>query len=148
MKRYKIKELSINKLEYGSGAASCAYDGSTRYVRITDIDEEGSLGDDIVSPNIVDEKYVLSDGDILFARSGATAGKTYCYRIRDGRCMYAGYLIREVPNQSIIRPDYLYYFTRSPQYKRFVQSNMKVVAQPNINAKQYGDLELDVPSLA
>ena len=147
MKRYKVRELSLHKLEYGSGSASCPYDGVTRYVRITDIDEEGNLGTDIVSPNTVDEKYVLSDGDILFARSGATVGKTYRYRSSDGRCIYAGYLIRVVPNQSVICPDYLYYFTKSPRYRRFVQSSMRVVAQPNINAKQYGELELAVPAL-
>ena len=147
MKRYKLKELSLSKLEYGSGAAACEYDGKTRYVRITDIDNEGNLGTDVVSPNSVDDKYLLNDGDVLFARTGATVGKTYLYRSSAGRCIYSGFLIRVVPNQEIIRPDYLYYFTKSPQYKGFIQSSMKVVAQPNINAKQYGDLEFNVPSL-
>ena len=147
MKRYKLKELSLSKLEYGSSAAACEYDGKTRYVRITDIDNEGNLGTDVVSPNSVDDKYLLNDGDVLFARTGATVGKTYLYRSSAGRCIYAGFLIRVVPNQEIIRPDYLYYFTKSPQYKGFIQSSMKVVAQPNINAKQYGDLEFNVPSL-
>lgn len=147
MKRYKLKDLSISKLEYGSGTAACEYDGDTRYVRITDIDSTGNLGDDIVSPNCVDEKYILNDGDVLFARTGATVGKTYRYHEKDGRCLYAGFLIRVIPNQKIIRPDYLYYFTKSPQYNNFVQSSMKVVAQPNINAKQYGDLEFNVPKL-
>lgn len=148
MKRYKLKDLSIGKLEYGSGAAACEYDGSTRYVRITDIDSNGKLGNDIVSPNYVDEKYILNEGDVLFARTGATVGKTYRYHGNDGRCLYAGFLIRVIPNQKIIRPDYLYYFTKSPQYNSFVQSSMKVVAQPNINAKQYGELEFNVPELA
>lgn len=147
MNRYKLRDLSLNKLEYGSGAAACDYDGNTRYVRITDIDNDGNLGSDIVSPNIVDEKYLLMDGDILFARTGATVGKTYLYQSKAGRCIYAGFLIRVVPNQELIRPSYLYYFTKSPQYKGFVQQSMKVVAQPNINAKQYGDLEINVPSL-
>lgn len=147
MNRYKLKDISLSKLEYGSGAAACEYDGKTRYVRITDIDNEGNLGTDVVSPNSVDDKYLLNDGDVLFARTGATVGKTYLYRSSAGRCIYAGFLIRVVPNQKIIRPDYLYYFTKSPQYKGFVQSSMKIVAQPNINAKQYGDLEFNVPSL-
>ena len=147
MNRYKLKDISLSKLEYGSGAAACEYDGKTRYVRITDIDNEGNLGMDVVSPNSVDDKYLLNDGDVLFARTGATVGKTYLYRSSAGRCIYAGVLIRVVPNQKIIRPDYLYYFTKSPQYKGFVQSSMKIVAQPNINAKQYGDLEFNVPSL-
>lgn len=48
MGRFKLKDLSLNKLEYGSGAAACAFDGNTRYVRITDIDDDGELGTDIV----------------------------------------------------------------------------------------------------
>ncbi len=147
MAKYKLKDLALNKLEYGSSSASCVYDGITRYVRITDIDNEGNLGNDIVSPIFIDEKYILNDGDVLFARSGATVGKTYRYRNIDGRCLYAGYLIRVSPNQNVIRSDYLYFFTKSTQYKDFVENNMKIVAQPNINAKQYGNLELDVPTL-
>ena len=102
---------------------------------------------DVVSPNLVDEKYLLYDGDVLFARTGATVGKTYLYKQKDGKCIFAGFLIRVVPNQELIGPEYLYYYTKSHQYKAFVQSSMKVVAQPNINAKQYGNLELNVPSL-
>ena len=147
MARYKLKNLSVNKLEYGSGAAAKSFDGVTRYIRITDIDENGCLNDDMVSPNVIDEKYLLHDGDILLARTGATVGKTFRYRKNDGRCIYAGFLIRVIPNREIIRPDYLYFFTKSPQYKQFVRKSMKVVAQPNINAKQYGNLELNVPCL-
>ncbi len=147
MSRFLLKELVTNKLEYGSGSAATSYDGETRYVRITDIDGQGRLGKEIVSPSNIDEKYLLNDGDILFARTGATVGKTYLYHTTDGRCIYAGFLIRAVPNMDLIRSDYLYYYTKSPQYKRFVNNSMKVVAQPNINAKQYGDLELEVPDL-
>ena len=148
MARFKLKDLSTNKLEYGSGASACEYDGKTRYVRITDIDNDGQLGRNVVSPNYIDEKYILNDGDVLFARTGATVGKAYRYKPSDGRCMYGGFLIKATPNPELIRADYLYYFTKSPQYKSFVQRSMKVVAQPNINAKQYGNLELEVPPLS
>ena len=147
MARYKLKDLSLTNLEYGSGAATIPYDGKTRYVRITDIDDQGKLSSDFVSPSSIDDKYILNDGDILFARTGATVGKSFRYHTSDGRCLYAGFLIRVVPNQLLVRPDYLWFFTKSPKYKTFVQNSMKVVAQPNINAKQYGDLELYVPSL-
>ena len=147
MRRYKLKELSLKKLEYGANVAATNYDGYTRYIRITDIDEKGELGKEVVSPSASEEKYILNEGDILFARTGATVGKTYRYRKEDGRCLYAGFLIRVVPNEALIRPDYLYFFTKSSQYKKFVQNNMKVVAQPNINARQYGDLEINVPDL-
>jgi len=145
--RYKLKDLSLTKLEYGSGAAACGFDGETRYVRITDIDENGTLNDDVVSPSQYDDKYILQNGDILFARTGATVGKTFLYDESYGKCLYAGFLIRMVPNQKIVNPYYIYYFTKSPRYLAFIEKNMKVVAQPNINAKQYGELDIDIPEL-
>ena len=145
--KYKLNDLAYRKLEYGSGAAATEYDGSVRYIRISDIDENGKLNDTVVSPSVYDDKYTLKDGDILFARTGATVGKTYRFKETDGNFIFAGFLIRFSPNTSLVLPDYVYYFTKSPQYRQFVLRNMKVVAQPNINAKQYGDLEFYVHSL-
>lgn len=147
MAKHTIASLALGKLEYGTGAPSCTYDGVTRYIRITDIDNDGCLGNDFVSPKYYEDKHLLKEGDILFARTGATVGKTYLYHKEDGRCVYAGFLIRVIPNQKIVLPSYLYYFTKSKQYLDFVASNMKVVAQPNINAKQYGAIELFVPNI-
>lgn len=149
-KRWEIKtiaEVSKQKLSYGSGASAIEYDGLTRYVRITDINDNGSLNVKIVSPSEISEKYNLTDGDILFARSGATVGKTLRYRNSFGKCIYAGYLIRLIPNECLIFPDYVYYFTKTDYYKGFIESNMKTVAQPNINAQQYGQLKICVPPL-
>ncbi len=142
-----LKNIAIGKLSYGSGASACEYDEKIRYVRITDIDSSGRLNDDLVSPSVIDEKYILNDGDILFARSGATVGKSYRYRESDGKCLYAGYLIRLVPNTELVLPDYVFYYTKTSYYERFVESNMKVVAQPNINAQQYGDLTICIPPM-
>ena len=145
--KYKLIDLAANKLEYGSGAAAVDYDGEVRYIRITDIDENGKLTDNYVSPSTYDDKYILNDGDILFARTGATVGKTYRFKKTDGNCIFAGFLIRFIPNTDLVLSDYVYYFTKSPQYKQFVLQNMRVVAQPNINAKLYGDLEMFVHTL-
>ncbi len=142
-----LKNVAIGKLSYGSGASACEYDGNIRYVRITDIDSSGRLNDDVVSPSVIEEKYILNDGDILFARSGATVGKSYRYRECDGKCLYAGYLIRLVPNTELVLPDYVFYYTKTSYYERFIASNMKVVAQPNINAQQYGDLTICIPPM-
>lgn len=142
-----LKEISLNRLSYGSGASAREYDGNIRYVRITDINNNGKLNANIVSPSSIEDKYILNEGDILFARSGATVGKTYCYRESDGPCMYAGYLIRLIPDQSKVLPDYVFYYTRTSYYENFVASNMKIVAQPNINANQYGNLIICVPPM-
>ena len=143
-----LKEVAIGKLSYGSGAAAVGYNGYTRYVRITDITESGELNEDVKSAQSVDEKYLLKSGDVLFARTGATVGKTFMYSEKYGRCIYAGFLIRLVPNLDLVTPEYLFHFTKSEYYRQFVENTQRIVAQPNINAKEYGDLVLCLPPVA
>ena len=143
----KLGEVATQKLSYGSGASAIQYNGKIRYVRITDIREDGDLNSDIVSPDTFDEKYLLNEGDILFARSGATVGKTFQYKSRFGKCIFAGYLIRMIPNIEIVLPSFIFAYTKSSYYRSFVSEAQNAVAQPNINAKQYGDLLVPVPPL-
>ena len=143
----KLGEIAVDKLSYGSGASAINYNGETRYVRITDINDNGELDDNKVSPSTIDEKYLLKDGDILFARSGATVGKTFLYTSKYGRCIYAGYLIRYIPDRNIVIPNYVLGLTKTHYYKSFIESTQRAVAQPNINAKQYGELRIPLPPL-
>ncbi len=143
----KLGEVAKEKLSYGSGASAIQYNGEMRYIRITDIKDDGELNHDIVSPSIYDDKYLLNDGDILFARSGATVGKTFQYKSKYGKCIYAGYLIRLIPNKEIILPSYIFGYTKSPFYRSFVLKAQNAVAQPNINAKQYSELPIPLPPL-
>lgn len=143
----KLGELSKFKLSYGSGASAIPYDGYVRYVRITDITDSGKLNDDKVSPSFLDEKYLLNDGDILFARSGATVGKTYLYDRRDGKAIYAGYLIRFIPDTAYLLPSYIFRYTKTGFYKAFIKNSAQTVAQPNINAQQYSSLDVLLPPL-
>ena len=142
-----LKDVARDKLSYGSSCSSVPYDGETRYLRITDIADDGRLNSDVRSPSHMSEKYLLNDGDLLFARSGATVGKTYRYKKGDGRAIYAGYLIRLVPDTDIVLPDYLFWYTKTDFYSSFVSNAQRAVAQPNINAQEYGSLELLVPPL-
>ena len=119
-----------------------------RYIRITDINEDGGLNSEIKSPSKVDEQYLLNDGDILFARSGATVGKTFRYRSCYGKSIYAGYLIRFVADLTKVLPDFIYYFTKSSNYIDFVEKNKSTGSQPNINAKQYGSIKIPIPPLS
>lgn len=134
-------------LSYGSVSSAVDYDGRTRYIRITDINDNGSLNDDIKSAQTCDDKYLLNEGDILFARTGATVGKTFRYREEYGRAIYAGFLIKLRPNTEIINPDYLFYFTKTDYYWDFIKSTQRVVAQPNVNAKEYGELKIILPNI-
>lgn len=143
----RLNDVAIGPLSYGSSSAAVEFNGQTRYIRITDILSNGQLGKDIKSAAESGDKYLLKDGDILFARTGATVGKTFKYSKNYGRSIYAGFLIRLRPNQAIINPDYLYYFTKSDYYQNFVISTQRTVAQPNINAKEYGNLRLLLPNI-
>lgn len=143
----KLGEISKEKLSYGSGASAIPYDGKIRYIRITDINNDGDLNEEKVSANIIEDKYILNNGDILFARSGATVGKTYCHKEKNGKCLYAGYLIRLVPDKNLVKPEYVFSYTKTSYYLSFVKNAQNAVAQPNINAKQYGNLLICLPPL-
>jgi type I restriction enzyme S subunit len=134
--------------EYGANVASKAFDPTLpRYVRITDVTEGGALNDHPVSPAGRSgdwEAFELAPGDLLFARSGATVGKTYMHTESNGRCVFAGYMIRFRPDRRELIPEYLFAFTRTAAYRGWVAARQRVVAQPNINAKQYSN-ELLIP---
>lgn len=143
-----LKNIGIGKLTYGSGASAIDYDGNCRYIRITDIANNGLLNNEKKSPSIFDEKYLLHSGDILFARSGATVGKTFLYdEKKHGKSVYAGYLIKLTPDLTKVNSQYVFWFTNTYYYKSFVQSVQKAVAQPNINAQEYGNLTICLPPL-
>ena len=140
--------LSLGKGEYGAQSASIDYNSSRpRYVRITDINDDGTLNDDLVSSaNVEDDKqYKLSYGDFMFARMGATVGKTYAYK--SGNQIFAGYLIRYRLNLEKIMPEYLYAYTKLDEYRNWVLLNQSGAAQPGINAKKYGSLRVPVAPL-
>ncbi len=145
-----IKELSIIAGDYGLSVPSKPYDG-VRYLRITDITEWGELNNEFVSADISaddNSKEKLEEGDILFARTGATVGKTLVYKKSFGECLFAGYLIRYRLNKNEIMPQFMHYITHSKEYYDWVQSNQKAAAQPNINAKKYNSYIVRYPKLS
>ena len=83
----------------------------------------------------------------MFARSGATVGKTLLYKKNFGKSIFAGYLIRYVANTEIVLPEYVFLFTHTENYRNFIESTKKGTAQPNINAQEYGNLKIPVPTL-
>lgn len=143
-----VDEVSLGKGEYGAQSSSIKYDPTRpRYVRITDINDDGTLNDDVVAsinPDD-DEQYRLEYGDFMFARMGATVGKTYAFIT--GNQIFAGYLIRYKLNQKLINPRYLFWYTRLDEYWNWVKLNQSGAAQPGINAKKYGSLRIPVPPI-
>lgn len=144
-----VDEVSLRKGEYGAQSASVEYDPSRpRYVRITDINDDGTLNDDIVASanSADDEQYKLEYGDFMFARMGATVGKTYAFI--EGNQIFAGYLIRFRLNRDLINPRYLYWYTRLDEYWNWVKLNQSGAAQPGINSKKYGSLQIPLPPIS
>lgn len=143
-----LKEVSEIAGEYGLNASSKPFDG-VRYLRITDITDFGYLNDDKVSANVEDGKKQdeLVEGDILFARTGATVGKTLVYRKDFGDCLFAGYLIRYRLKKDCILPRFIHYITHSKEYYKWVETNQEAAAQPNISAKKYNMLFIRYPNI-
>ena len=143
-----LNSICLSKGEYGASSAAVAYDSTRpRYIRITDINDDGSLNNNAVCSKYVedDQTYRLHYGDFLFARMGATVGKTYVYK--SGQQIFAGYLIRYKLDLEQIDPVYLFYFTQQDRYKKWVKLNQSGAAQPGINARQYGNLTIPLPPL-
>jgi len=143
-----LGDLADQRPEYGANASACPRkDHMPRYVRITDIRENGTLSDkEIVPLDSPDwRRYLLHDGDVLFARSGNTVGKTYIYRPDDGPCAFAGYLIRFQFRSGAIDPWFVFGVTRTAYYRRWVESHKRVAGQPNINGQEYSGLLIPEP---
>lgn len=147
-----LNRFLIGKPQYGAGEAGVPRENkeSPRYIRITDIDWNGSLDDSLgVTAKTIEEKYILNNNDILIARSGNTVGKSYIHKteIVKETCFFAGYLIRFVVDSNQISPDYIYIFTKLPVYNDWVKVTQRVTGQPNINAEEYGNLPIPVPPI-
>lgn len=144
-----LKDVSTIVGDYGLSVSSKPFDG-VRYLRITDITDWGDLNDDIVSANVDSDKkqQELEEGDILFARTGATVGKTLVYKKEFGECLFAGYLIRYRLDKNKISPRFMYYVTHSKKYYDWVFVNQEAAAQPNISAKKYNLLPVNYPPLS
>ena len=124
----------------------CYINNGCRYIRITDIKEDGSLNDDVVYPEKIDNKYILQENDFLIARSGSTVGKTFLYTKEYGTCIFAGYLVR-YRLKDMVTPKFIFYYTHSSVYKSWVSKNQRIAAQPNINGQEYLDFPLVLPPL-
>ena len=133
---------------YGLNAPAKAYDGVNKYIRITDIDENTSVykSDDPVSPDgLMSDEYLVNENDILFARTGASTGKTYLYNQNDGRLFYAGFLIKANVNNNC-DPYFIFSQTKTQSYRRWVEIMSTRSGQPGINSQEYASYPLYVPS--
>lgn len=144
----RLKFVVSEPLSYGANAAA-EFDEPKwpRFVRITDVDELGRLRDETFRslPPEVASEYLLQSNDILFARSGATVGKSFIYKESWGVACYAGYLIRaRIGKEHDAR--FFYWFLNSTSYWEWVRSTFIQSTIQNIGAQRYANLQIAYPS--
>ena len=150
--KYKILGEISSSIEYGLNASAKDFDGIHKYLRITDIDDSSRLflTDKLSSPDVNFteenyENYKLQKNDLLFARTGASVGKTYLYRESDGEVYYAGFLIRARLHDSY-DGNFVFQQTLTDKYKQFTEITSQRSGQPGINGKEYGNWKIGMTS--
>ncbi|MCE2169236.1 restriction endonuclease subunit S [Streptococcus thermophilus] len=150
--KYKILGEISSSIEYGLNASAKDFDGIHKYLRITDIDDSSRLflTDKLSSPDVNFteenyENYKLQKNDLLFARTGASVGKTYLYRESDGEVYYAGFLIRARLHDSY-DGNFVFQQTLTDKYKQFIEITSQRSGQPGVNGKEYGKWKIGMTS--
>lgn len=145
-----FKKFLSEPMQYGANepAEECNYN-DPRYIRITDIKDDGTLRDDTFKslPLEKAKEYMLTKGDLLFARSGATVGKTFLYK-EDYAACFAGYLIKARCNKNELLPNFVFYYTLSNVYQNWKNSIFIQSTIQNIGADKYSVMPIIVPSLS
>lgn len=144
----RFGETLISSPQYGANASAIPFGKDTfRYIRITDILENGNLTNDKIVgiPKIDGLQYKLSQDDILIARTGNTVGKSFLYDVKYGDCSFAGYLIRFRTDTSILLSNYILQFLHSNIYWNWIESTIRTGAQPNVNSKEYQSMQIALP---
>ena len=140
MEYIRFKDVIINS-QYGYTAAETSLtEGTYKYLRITDIvpyyvDFESVPFCKITEKDV--SKYIVNEGDILIARTGATTGYNYVVPSGINNTVYASYLIRFVVDKKLVLPLFLKYVFKTQSYYGFVNNYIGGAAQPGMNAKVF-----------
>ena len=141
-------------MRYGNRRNGCVVNSrhmsiKVLFCRITDFNGNGILREDTFKSLPFDkaEGYYLKEGDVLFARSGATVGKSFIFNNYKGRACFAGYLIKASPNLHKLLPDFLYYYTQSSAYDIWCSSIFTQATIQNISATKYAYLPIPLPTI-
>jgi type I restriction enzyme S subunit len=144
----RLEELAAS-IQYGYTAKATHGRLGPRFLRITDIQDEQVDWAQVPSCDIGDTelaKYQLRPGDLVFARTGATVGKSYLIRDVIPQSVFASYLIR-VQLRKEVEPRYVAYFFRSPSYWRQINESRAGIGQPNVNGNKLSQIRIPVAPL-
>ncbi len=137
-------------MKYGTTETGIPFEENLyRYIRITDIDSNGTLKNE-GKLSLTDEQaegYILKNNTLLFARSGATVGKSFLYRDTYGKAAFAGYLISACPDTNKTFPEWIYYYTNSSAYWEWANRIFTQATIQNIGADKYSNMQLPVAEL-
>lgn len=138
-----------NNFKYGINAAAIPYDGKNKYLRITDIDDTTHvfLQDNLTSPGAdlsYCDEYIMQDGDIVIARTGASVGKSYVYHTVDGKIYFAGFLIRMRTNKEVNK-DFIFQKTLTNAYTKHIQFVSQRSGQPGVNVNELKSFSFQIP---
>lgn len=143
-----LSKLVVCEPDYGSGerAVPTQSPNDVKYIRITDFDDDGIVpGNEFATVENIEDRYRLNDGDVLFARSGATAGKTFIYSSDIGPSIFAGYCIRFRFDREKALPQFIYFYTKTNRYQAWVRSIQRPSGQPNINKEEFKSFTVPLP---
>lgn len=145
-----LGQLLLRSPRYGINAAAVPQGlGVPTYIRITDIDDSGRFAPDpkvgVSHPKSSD--YRMRAGELVFARTGASVGKSYLYDPRDGELVYAGFLINVAPDPTRLNPKYLSLFVQSKDYWDWIAHTSVRSGQPGVNGQEYAQLPVPLPDI-
>lgn len=122
--------------------------GDIRFIRITDIDENGYLKSNdkkYISLTEESRNYLVKHGDLLMARTGATYGKTL-FIDTDETSAYASFLIKITPSEKL-NSRYYWHFSKSELYWKQANNLVSKAGQPQFNANSLKNVKIPIPSL-
>ncbi|MCE2967924.1 MAG: restriction endonuclease subunit S [Phycisphaerales bacterium] len=142
-----LGELVSEEPAYGAPYRAVEMQGDgVKYIRVTDFDDFGIVpGNEFVTAEFIEPRFMLTQDDLLFARSGATAGKSFLYDDSLGPSVFAGYCIRFRFDRSRVLPAFVYSVTKTERYAAWVRSMQRPSGQPNINKEEFKSFTLPLP---
>lgn len=142
--------LCLEEPCYGTSATAIERidDNQPKYIRITDFDDFGiEENHKYMAAESYSSKHLLRKNDIIFARTGGTVGKTYFYDGEIGPAVFAGYCIRFRFDENKVIPKFVYWYTKTDMYQKWVNGIQRPAGQPNINKEEYKSFEIVLPSI-
>lgn len=139
---------TICKPEYGF-TASAEDKGDARFVRITDIAPDGRIRKDepkFIKLSDESKPYLLKNGDLLVARTGATFGKTMLFD-EEYPAVFASYLIRLRFPQDSLLPEFYWSFAQSEKYWEQARNLATGGGQPQFNGNALNQIKIPLPPL-